>query len=672
LRRLNAFTAAILASIPQLAAGQAARDTLSYVVLNHGRPAGSMDIVAAGDSTVVRFQYVDRNRGPRVATTYRLNSSGAISSMQARGLGTDFFQKEVGEHFWTDGKTSHWKSDSDSGGMQRNDVAFYRAVTPTPYDNALLARYLLRQPQHAARIAPGGNASATVLIDTTVTAGDLKQHIRFVSISGLETSPTGVWLDDHDQLFSSASEWFTTVRRGWESVLPALRATEYSRTASRSAALAKRLAPTASPAIVIRNGDMFDSEAGILRPQTTVVVKGDRVIAVGPAASIKAPAGATVIDATGKTVIPGMWDMHTHLDFNSEEDGVLQLASGITTVRDMASNIDDAVSRRERAAAGTVLAPREILAGFMDGPGAWAGPTNVLVSTPEQARQWIARYDSLGYKQIKVYNLIHPDLIPLIAAETHRRGMRLSGHVVRGLSVPDAVTLGYDEIQHAAFLFSTFYPDSLFVPKMRSYGQVAAAVAPRFNVDGPEMTTLIAFLRDHHTVIDGTFNAWLSRGALLADGTDMVFGPSLGWLPPVMKRELTSAPTTDTVQRAKEKLRDDAYMRLLKRLFDGGVTLVPGTDNVGGISYQGELEIYERAGIPASRVLQIATIVPARVMKEDRDYGSIAPGKVADLVIVDGKPTEKISDLRRIDRVMRAGRLYKSSDLYSAIGVVRH
>jgi imidazolonepropionase-like amidohydrolase len=111
---------------------------------------------------------------------------------------------------------------------------------------------------------------------------------------------------------------------------------------------------------------------------------------------------------------------------------------------------------------------------------------------------------------------------------------------------------------------------------------------------------------------------------------------------------------------------------LLKRLFDAGVTLVPGTDNVGGISYHGELEIYQRAGLPGAKVLQLATLVPARVMKEDADYGSIAVGKVADLVIVDGKPTEKISDLRHVERVMRAGRLYKSSDLYSAIGVTRH
>src|SRR6478672_807180 len=571
--KLSVVLASALLALPRVTPCQTVADSLSYVVVNHGRPAGSMDVRYFGDSTLVRFQYVDRNRGPRVATTYRFNDRGAISSMTARGLGVDFFQTEVGERFWTDAKLSHWKGDADSGQVTRDDSAFYRAVTPTPFDDAALARFLLRKYSRTAHILPAGSASASILLDTTVSAGADRRHIRLISIKGLYVYPVELWLDDQDRLFSTSSQWFTTVTRGWESVLPALRATEYSRTAPRSAALAQRLTPVVSGPRVIRNGDLFDSETGTLKPRTSIVVKGDRIVAVGPAESIKTPPGATVVDATGKTVIPGMWDMHTHLDFTSEEDGVLQLASGVTTVRDMASSIDDAVSRRARANAGTLLAAREILAGFMDGPGAWAGPTDILVSTPEQARHWIAVYDSLGYKQIKVYNLIHPDLIPTIAAEAHKRGMRLSGHVVRGLSVPDAVTLGYDEIQHAAFLFSTFYPDSLFVPKMRSYGQVAAAVAPNFNVDGPEMTSLISFLRDHHTVIDGTFNAWLSRDAALADGTDMVFGPSLKWLQPVMAREMTVPVTVDAKQKSTETARDAAYMKLLKRLFDGGVTL---------------------------------------------------------------------------------------------------
>jgi imidazolonepropionase-like amidohydrolase len=108
---------------------------------------------------------------------------------------------------------------------------------------------------------------------------------------------------------------------------------------------------------------------------------------------------------------------------------------------------------------------------------------------------------------------------------------------------------------------------------------------------------------------------------------------------------------------------------MLKRLFDGGVTLVPGTDNVAGISFHGELEVYERAGIPAANVLQIATIIPARVMGEDRDYGSLTVGKVADLAIVNGRPHERITDLRRTEMVIRGGKPYETRALLEALGL---
>jgi hypothetical protein len=233
-----------------------------------------------------------------------------------------------------------------------------------------------------------------------------------------------------------------------------------------------------------------------MMPRTTVVVKNDRIVAVGPAGSVAEPAGATVIDATGKTVMPGMWEMHFHTQLATQTSGsLLQLARGITTARDLAGDPDVVVSIRDRADKGLVAAPRYILDGFMVGPEKWAGPGPAVISNEADALRWIAKYDSLGYKQIKIYNLVHPDIVPVIVAEARKRGMRVSGHIPRGLSVPAAVLLGFDEIQHAAFLFSTFFQDSLYVPTMRAYSQVAAIVAPNYNVDSDEMSRLIGFLR---------------------------------------------------------------------------------------------------------------------------------------------------------------------------------
>src|SRR4051812_25662428 len=136
--------------------------------------------------------------------------------------------------------------------------------------------------------------------------------------------------------------------------------------------------------------------------------------------------------------------MHGHLQLTSQNTGsLIQLMYGITTVRDLGSDPDVAISSRERAQAGRIAAPRSILSAFLDGPQKWVAPTpsSNVVSTEAEARALVAKYDSLGYKQVKLYNLVHPDLVPTFAAEAHKRGVRLSGHIPRGLSVPAAVTL---------------------------------------------------------------------------------------------------------------------------------------------------------------------------------------------------------------------------------------
>src|SRR6478609_5340234 len=475
------------------AAMMSAADSTHYIVLNHGRPAGEMHVSTTPDSVVVRYRYQDRQRGPRFETLYKLGPNRRVLSLETRSVTPEGTLGTVTQRvdFWGDSLRSVVSGDTT---LMRDDPASYFVLDNTsPFDDALLARFLLSRPQHTSRLYPEGSGRADVVADTSVTVAGAQRHLRLVFIDGLSTSTDAVWIDDTNQLFASGAGWFITVPRDAVSVLPVLRKIEQRIRAEHSAAVAKRLTPPAPKALVIRNGDVFDSERGVVRPRTTIVIEGERITAVGPADSIKSPTGATVIDATGKTVIPGLWDMHTHLFLAGEEAGLMQLAAGITSVRDMASDIDAALSQRERARLGTMLSPRIVLAGFIEGPGRWAGPSEVLVRTEDEARAWVARYDSLGYKQIKLYNLVHPDLVPTIAEEAHKRGMRLSGHIPRGLTIESAVKLGFDEFQHSAFLFSTFYQDSLYVPQMRAYSEVATTVAPTFDVNAPRVTELISF-----------------------------------------------------------------------------------------------------------------------------------------------------------------------------------
>jgi imidazolonepropionase-like amidohydrolase len=617
----------------------AVADTTPYVVLNHGRPAGEMLVIAAGDSVVVKYHHYDRQRGPRSETRYKLRNgvpvAGQTWQLPLYGpLPSPW--PEANDRFEVLRDSVFWRVRDSVRGAPHTPETYYRLRSQTPYDQALLARVLLGRRSRSATVLPGGTARVEIVADTMVRLRNMPQRVRLAMIHGARGNPFGAWIDDRGELVAGESGWFVTVRRGEEHILPALRELEFRYRNARGAELAKRLAPKATSGVAIVNGDVFDSESGVMLPRRTVVVQGDRIVAVGRADSVKIPAGATVIDATGKTVMPGMWDMHTHAGLLSQSaGGPSHLAIGVTTIRDLAADLDVATQLRDRADKGEVLSPRVILGGFLEGPGHWAGPSEAIASTEKEARAWIARYDSLGYKQVKLYNLIHQDLVPAIADETHKRGMRLSGHVPRGLSTTAAVRLGFDEVNHAAFLFSTFYPDSLYIPQMRAYSTVSQIVAPNVDVDGAAVSEMIQLFKERGTVIDGTWNLWMSSR-----------GPA------------AAAVAIPQAADATAQKLDANYMRMLKRLFDAGVPIVAGTD---GSSYNVELELYERAGIPAPEVLKIATIGAARVMKESDRYGSITPGKVADIIIIDGKPAERVADLRKVERVMRAGRLYEVS-----------
>ena len=617
----------------------AAQDTTRYTVLNHGRPAGQMMVVRGADSVLVRYQHTDRNRGTRVQTRYRLDRSGVPLWYEARVLNPDGSVGDVAEQFEATGDSARITVGQLTSRVALQRGAYYRVrAVSTPFDWAALARYALAQPNRTAALVPTGTVRAEVVADTTLRTRSGRQRARLVALHLGPSTPTLVWLDERGDVLASDAAWFISVRPELQELLPALRNLERGYRERLAQDLSARVRVIAGPEVVIRNADLFDSERGVIVPRRTIVIRGDRIAAVGSADSVPVSASARVLDATGKTVLPGMWDMHGHTVSTSHTAGAFsQLAAGITTLRDLAGDIDLSLSQRDRADQLRIVSPRIVLAGFMEGPGAWAGPTEVVVGNEQEARAWVARYDSLGYEQIKLYNLIHPDLVPAIAHEVKKRGLRLSGHVPRGLSVPAAVKLGFDEINHAAFLFSTFFQDSLYLPQMRAYSAVAAAVARNFDVDAAPMTALIELLKAHGTVIDGTFNLWVGPTAL--------------------------SPTPDAQARS--------YLRLIKRLYDAGVTMVAGTDDISGESYHRELLIYEKAGMPAPAVLQMATIVSARVMKQDRDYGSITPGKVADLFIVAGRPAERLADLNSIEHVMRAGRLYARPDLMGALTASR-
>jgi imidazolonepropionase-like amidohydrolase len=381
---------------------------------------------------------------------------------------------------------------------------------------------------------------------------------------------------------------------------------------------------------------------------------------------VPVPAGAEVVDGAGKTLLPGLWDMHTH---NSPLDGLMHLAAGVTTVRDMGNDTAVVTTLQRRWASGEQLGPRLIIAGFIDGPGPYTGPTGLKVSTPAEALAAVDTYKRLGAEQIKVYSSLDPALLPVIIQRAHALGLRVSGHIPWPLTAERAVRMGIDEIQHANFLVLNFLGDSIDTRTPARFIR-PARMAADLELASPRVQEFIALLRDRHIVVDPTLNAFEGMFTARNGQVSPDYAEVAERLPVSVRRSLYTGglPVPEGMDaRYRESFR--RMMQLVAMLHRQGVHLVAGTDAVAGFQLHRELELYVEAGIAPADVLYIATLGAAQVMKRDGELGTIAPGRLADVVLVDGDPTVRISDIRRTRLVVKDGVVYEPDRLYAAIGV---
>jgi imidazolonepropionase-like amidohydrolase len=610
------------------------------------------------------FEFNDRGRGPSTVTHAVVDAQGLPVLFETTGH--DYYKNPVDEKFERTGGKATWSNASEHGERAVTGPVFFPSLNGPPQETELLARALLRAPGHRLDLLPEGQQTIEELGTLAVKNGRQAKTLHLYALSGSGFEPSDIWLDEQGVLFASLSGWSGAIREGWEGVLPEVGKAQEARNAEREKALAARLARHPHGPLVFTHARLLDPAAGTVRPGTTVVVSGDRVTAVGEDGKVAVPGGAEVVDARGRTLMPGLWDMHVHL---TSKDGLLHLAAGVTTVRDMANDTDSLLDMRRRFDAGEALGPRILMAGFIDGPGPFAGPSKVLVATKEDALKAVDRYKELGYEQIKLYSSLDPALVPPIIERAHRLGLRVSGHIPNGMTAEQAVREGFDEIQHVNFLFLNFLT-GVDTRTPARFTEVAKHAA-ELDLGSDRVKAFLALLKEKRTVIDPTVNAF--EGLFI--GRDGQLDPSLApvadRLPPQVRRNLLGGGGLPVPEGMDKRYHDSfqALLAMVRALHDNGILIVAGTDSLAGFNLHRELELYALAGIPNLDILRAATIVPARVMKRDKDFGTIETGKMADLILVDGRPDQKMSDIRRVVLTVKGGVVYDPAALYSAIGV---
>ena len=641
-------------------------DTVEFTVLMSGRSSGRLrQWPDTGGTVTTSFSYNDRGRGPAITQTLKVDKAGLPVGMQLRG--TNYLKVSVQESLaLAAGPLLTWRNES-AAGRSAPGAGFYLPIETLPTDVAVLAKAILLSKARTIALLPDGTASISVGESRTITAGAHTMKVTAYNIAGLGLTPETIWLDTSGRMFASGGSWMMIIRRGFESAGREIVTAQSNASHARDSVIAARLSRKPTAAVAIIHANLFDAPTRTMKRSQTVIVRGARIVAVGDDGSVPLPSDVEVIDAGNKALLPGLWDMHVHVQ---DDDGLLHLAAGVTTVRDLANDTEELLDRRTRFDNGALLGPRIIPAGFMDGPGPYAGPTKVLVSTRDAARAAVETYAGLGYEQIKVYSSLDPALVPTIVRTAHQKGLRVSGHVPYGMTAEQFVRAGADELQHANFLFLNFLADSNIDTRTPARFTAVAKYAASIDQRSEKVQRFIALLKERDIVVDPTLNVFEQMFTAKAGTIDPGSMAISTRLPPVARRGLLGGGLPFTV--VQEPVYRNSFIameRLVKKLNDAGVRLVAGTDASAGFSLHRELELYSEAGLPNTDILYIATLGAARVMKHDDVWGSIEVGKLADMILVDGDPSQRMRDIRRAELVMKGGVIYVPDSLYAAVGV---
>ncbi|HEX4603785.1 MAG TPA: amidohydrolase family protein, partial [Candidatus Angelobacter sp.] len=575
-----------------------------YTFITAGNKAGYESSTRNPDGSLqLHFEFNDRGRGPSVNEKIVSGKDGIPVQIEITGV--DYLKAPVDERFSFKQNTATWKNRAEQGRKTLTAKAFYVSNSGGAEETGALAQALLAAPGHKLALLPEGQAAIEKRNELKISANGQTRTVVQYAINGLGFSPSPLWLGQDGKFFASVSSWSSIIEEGWESAVDALLNDQNKYDNERAGNLARTLAHKPKGPLVFVHANLFDAEAAKTVPNQTVVITGNKITAVGADGQVALPKNAETIDAAGKTLMPGLWDMHVHVQ---PGDGLLHMANGVTSVRDLANDIDELGRMRKRFDEGTEVGPRVVMAGFIDGRGPYQGPTKIFADTEEEARTAIDNYARLGYVQIKVYSSLKPELLPKIVEMAHAHGMRVSGHVPSGINAEQFVRDGVDEIQHMNFIFLNFMPQVKDTRTPARFTEVAAHGA-ELDLKSDQVRAFIGLLKDHKIVVDPTlsiFEGMLDdRPGKMAAGYAAVAGS----MPAQVRRGFLYGGLE--VPDGMDQRYQDSFQHMLdmaKLFYDSGVPIVAGTDSLAGFALHRELELYEKAGIPAPKVLQLATL----------------------------------------------------------------
>lgn len=648
-----------------LAASSTLADDLNYRVLFGGTDVGHLIVEQREDAFAIDFDYKQNGRGPTIAEQLSVDERGYPSDWQITGATT--FGSTVDEYFKASDGVARWRDATGPGSSElEGEPLFYVGQNNSPYATALLARALLADDDQRFAVYPGGEASIQKRDTLSLQGPDGLEQVDVYEISGLDYNPRLIMLDSKGEFFATASARFSIVRSGFEAAEGELRKLAETLSTNRFVDIQASAARAYDQPVRIRNVRVFDPETLALSDLSDVVVYGERIASV-QAANSPSPGGEVIIDGEGGSLVAGMYEMHGHL---GQENALLNIAAGVTSVRDMGNENDVLEDLVKRIDTGIIAGPRITRSCFIEGKSEFSSATGELVESLEQGLAIVRWCGSRDFNQVKLYNSMRPEWAEALAAEAHRLGLRVAGHVPAFSSADAMIEAGFDELTHANQLMLGWVlnPDE---DTRTLFRFTAMKRFPNMSLDDPRIERTIQSMVERDVAHDPTL-AIHELGLTAVNGEPApTVAAVIENLPANVQRRWKQElfGTESDAERAEYVAAFEFIMAVMRKLHEEGILLVPGTDLGGSFAYHRELELFQAFGMSPAEVLRRASFDMAEYLGQDEDLGSIKKGKYADFFLVPGDPTKDLGELSRIQMVVSNGVVYFPSEIYPHFGI---
>lgn len=661
---IRSRTFALSLMLASALAGSAFAATQRFVVTANGEKVGHLTAEVEPRAVTVDYAVNNNGRGPKAKEQIELDAQGLPVRWAIDG--SSLFGSPVQERFtWTPGR-AEWVSQADKGKVKSTAPTLYIANDASPWMLGVYVKALLRAPNHTLPVLPSGTMRLEEVRKLTLGEGASATPLTVYELSGIDLEPTYVLVDSQGELFGTLGGGL--IREGFEGHLKDLQEVSQEIAIQRAMEAQKKLAHRFTTPVRIRNVRVFDPKAMKLGELSSVVVFGDKITGVMPEVpGAPAPKGEVVIDGQGGTLVPGLHDMHSHTTLSSN---LFYLAAGVTSTRDQGNHNEELLGWVEGMDSGLLAGPRIVRNGFLEGRSPYSARHGFIPETLDEGLGNVRWYADHGYWQIKIYNSMNPEWVAPLAAEAHRLGMGVTGHVP-AFSSPDRVIRdGYDDIAHINQLMLGWILD----PKEDTRTPLRLTGMARgkdLDLTSPRVQATIDLMKAKGTKLDTT--AMIVERLMLSRSGQVQAGDAyyIDHVPIAYQRYrkrsfvTVNSPQEDADYQAGFK----KVLEVLKLLDDNNIQLLPGTDDGTGFSVHRELEVYVAAGITPAKTLRLATLDPEVYFGRDHQLGSIERGKLADFILVAGDPTKDISKIREVRMTMKGGVAYYPAEIYRHLNI---